>query len=159
MLLTLGLATAEELYGRQEDEEEDRRRRFFDEEPVFVLTLAEKLKRLFDHDFPGVADVRITPVWVAGDVLDFGGDFNKYITAKGLQKQEGIIFRHLLRLILLLAEYMQVCPPDVAQAQWTADLRRTHDALIECCRKVDPTSVDHVLEEEKAHSATPLIGQ
>jgi superfamily II DNA/RNA helicase len=149
MLLTLGLATSEELYGRQEDEEEDRRRRFFDEEPVFVLTLAEKLKRLFDHDFPGVADVRITPVWVAGDVLDFGGDFNKYITARGLQKQEGIIFRHLLRLILLINEFTQVCPPEIDAVQWSAELRQIHDALVTCCRQVDPTSVDQVLEAER----------
>lgn len=149
MLLTLGLATAEELYGRDQEEDEDRRRRFFDEEPVFILTLADKLKRLFDYDFPGVGDVRITPVWVAGEVLEFGGDFNKYITSKGLQKQEGIIFRHLLRLILLLSEFTQVPPPDVDSARWAADLRQMHDALVSCCRRVDPTSVDQILEDEQ----------
>jgi superfamily II DNA/RNA helicase len=154
MLLTLGLATAEELYGRDpDDEEEDRRRRFYDEEPVFILTLAEKLKRLFDHDFPGVTEVRITPVWVAGEVLEFGGDFNKYITSKGLQKQEGIIFRHLLRLILLLSEFMHVPPPETDPVQWAVDLRQTHDALVACCRRVDLTSVDQVLEEELSAEA------
>ena len=66
-----------------------------------MLTLAEKLRRLFDYDFPGVHDLRTQPVWAAGELLEFGGDFNKYVTSKDLQKQEGIIFRHLLRLILL----------------------------------------------------------
>ena len=44
------------------------------------------------------------PVWVAGEVLHYGEDFNKYITSNKLQKQEGIVFRHLLRLILLIDE-------------------------------------------------------
>ena len=51
------------------------------------------------------------PVWAAGELLEFGGDFNKYVTGKDLQKQEGVIFRHLLRLILLAGELKQLCPP------------------------------------------------
>src|SRR6185436_20895245 len=53
-----------------------------------------------------------TPAWAAGEVLEFAGNFNKYITSRGLQKQEGVIFRHLLRLILLLKEFQQFTPPD-----------------------------------------------
>ena len=62
----------------------------------WVLTLADKLRRLFDYDFPGVHDLRTSPVWAAGELLEFGGDFNKYVTSKSLQKQEGMVFRHLL---------------------------------------------------------------
>ncbi len=76
----------------------------------WVLTLAEKLRRLFDYDFPGVHDLRTQPVWAAGELLEFGGDFNKYVTSKSLQKQEGIIFRHLLRLILLVGRIHAVLP-------------------------------------------------
>ena len=68
-LLQLGLATPEELTGAEE-EEDDRHRRFFEEERPRVLALADKLKRLFDHDFPGVADVRTFPVWAAGEVIE-----------------------------------------------------------------------------------------
>ena len=82
-LLQLGLATPEELTGAEE-EEDDRHRRFFEEERPRVLALADKLKRLFDHDFPGIGDVRTFPVWAAGEVIEFGGDFNKYITSKRL---------------------------------------------------------------------------
>jgi hypothetical protein len=146
-LLQLGLASAEEL-GAAQDEQPERDRRGFiqKEERVFVLTLAEKLRRLFDYDFPGVHDVHTQSVWAAGEVLEFGGDFNKYVTSKGLQKQEGIIFRHLLRLILLAVEFAQLCPPDVTEDEWSGELRDIVDRLTATCRGVDPTSTDKALE-------------
>lgn len=147
-LLQSGLASAEEL-GAAEDsaDEDDRRHRdMFPEDRVWVLTLAEKLKRLFDHDFPGVPDLRIQPVWAAGEILEYGGDFNKYITSKGLQKQEGIVFRHLLRLILLAAEFTQFSPPDVDEDQWLDDMNEIADRLTETCRVVDPASTDKTLQ-------------
>ena len=82
------------------------------------LTLGDKLRRLFDYDFPGVRDVNTTPVWAAGELLEYGGDFNKYITSKALHKQEGIVFRHCLRLILLCHEFTQFCPPDADPSEW-----------------------------------------
>jgi hypothetical protein len=148
-LLQLGLASAEELgAGEAAPEEEDRRRSgMFPEDRVWVLTLAEKLKRLFDYDFPGVPDLRIQPVWCAGELLQYGGDFNKYVTSKGLQKQEGIIFRHLLRLILLAAEFTQFSPPDADEDQWLDDLNDIADRLTDTCRAVDPASTDKTLEQ------------
>lgn len=146
-LLQLGLASAEELGAAQDEQPEPDRRGFIQkEERVFVLTLAEKLRRLFDYDFPGVHDVRTQSVWTAGEVLEFGGDFNKYVTSKGLQKQEGIIFRHLLRLILLAVEFAQLCPPDVTEDEWAGDLKDIVDRLAATCRSVDPTSTDKALE-------------
>ena len=75
-LLKLGLATAEELGGREKDEDEDKKRGWYDEDDyVPVLSLPHKLQRLFQHDFPGVHDVRITPVWVVGELLQYGNGF------------------------------------------------------------------------------------
>jgi len=125
---------------------EARRRQMFPEERKWVLTLAEKLRRLFDYDFPAVRDVYIVPAWAAGDVLEFGGDFNNYVTSKGLQKQEGIIFRHLLRMILLLAEFKQFCPPDATEEEWRGELDDLVVRLSETCRRVDPTSTEKALE-------------
>ncbi len=108
-LLQLGLATVEELVQKPKEEEEPwKPRRSYDaqqdEEPKWVLTLAEKLRRLFDYEYPGVFDLRTRAVWAAGELLlEFNGNFNKYVGSKDLLKQEGIVFRHLLRLILLLA--------------------------------------------------------
>ncbi len=149
-LMALGLASAEELGAIVVEEEEDVRRSWMDEdERVYVLTLAHKLHRLFGHDFPGVDDAKVWPVWVAGEVLEFGGDFNKYITSKGLQKQEGMIFRHLLRLILLIDEMAQLCPPDITHQEWQNDLGEIADQIEETCRKVDQHGTAQWLEAER----------
>jgi len=154
-LLREGLATAEQIYGQQDDDE-DRRRGMFAEDRVWQLTLAEKLKLQFDFDFPGVHDVRVTPVWAAGEFLEFGGDFNKLITARGLQKQEGVIFRHLLRLILLLGEFRQVIPPETTPEQWKSDLDAIADQLVAGCGDVDPTSTEKVIEQVHLIEEKPL---
>ena len=154
-LLRFGLAVAEELRPMPEPDE-PHRRSSFDEEPKRVLTLAEKLRLLFDYDFPSVHGVRTNAIWAAGEVLEFGGDFNKYVTSKSLQKQEGIVFRHLLRLILLLAEFTQFCPPDTPEDAWRGDLEDIAARLTECCRTVDPTSTQKILEEAEASAKEGL---
>ena len=146
-LLKLGLATAEELYGKDEDEEEDRS--YFDDDWIPILTLPYKLQRLFQHDFPDVHDVRVTPVWVAGEALQYGTDFNKYITSNKLQKQEGIVFRHLLRLVLLLDEMAELCPPDVEHDVWRDDLADIANQLEDMCRSVDPQSTEQWLADAR----------
>jgi superfamily II DNA/RNA helicase len=147
-LLALGLATPEQLGARPaEDDEEPKDRREMFQERVFVLTLAEKLRLLFDASFPGVHSLYTTPVWTAGELLEFGGQFNKYITARGLQKQEGVIFRHLLRLILLLKEFVSLVPPDCSEEEWRGELESISAMIVDGCRRVDPTSTDKVLEE------------
>jgi hypothetical protein len=151
-LLRLGLVSAEQLREPDEDEK-DRRRGMFEEERPYVLTLAEKLRILFDHDFPRVHDVRTTAVRSAGELLEFGGDFNKYITSKSLQKQEGIVFRQLLRLILLIIELARLCPPDTTEEQWRGDLTDIADRLTSACRQVDPNSTDQALEQAQVDAA------
>jgi hypothetical protein len=147
-LLQMGLATPEQLGAKSEEDEDDGppRREMF-EEKVWPLTLAEKLRLLFDATFPDVHSLFTIPVWAAGEVLEFNGNFNKYITSKGLQKQEGVIFRHLLRLVLLVKEFQQFSPPDCPTDEWLADLRDIADRLTDCCHRVDPNSTDKVLEE------------
>ena len=143
-LLQLGLVTPEQLGAQLPDNEEqkDRGRHFYDEDDrVWVLSIADKVKLLFDHDFPGVYDVRISPVWAVGELLEYG-DFNKYVTTKRLQKQEGILFRHLLRLILLLGEFEQIIPPELTEEEWKAWVSDLRDRLSAICRQVDETSLN-----------------
>ncbi len=151
MLLKLGLATAEELgYSKPDQEEEEQKKGWYDDlDFVRVLTLPYKLHRLFGYEYPDVEDVKISPVWVAGEVLNFGTDFNKYITSYKLQKQEGIIFRHLLRLVLLLDEMAQLNPPDVEQDQWRGDLNEIANRLEDICRAADPESTEKWLAENR----------
>lgn len=154
-LLELGLASQEELVGKAPSEEDEKPQRrsgsLFDEPPVYVISIGEKLRRLFNFDFPKVHDVYTTPVHVAGEVLEFGGKFNKYIVAKGLQKHEGLIFRHLLRLILLLDELASIPPVESTEEEWEDRIDALIHRLTECCREVDPESTDDALEQGRGN--------
>ena len=120
-------------------------------------TLADKLHLLFEATHPDVHDASTLAVWSAGELLRFNGNFNLYVRTRDLIKQEGIIFRHLLRLILLCGEFAQVTPPDADAAEWQADLRDLAERLTASCREVDPTSTDEVIEH--AHAADVVEGE
>jgi hypothetical protein len=137
-----------------EGEEEEDEFVPWDERPP---VLAEKLRLLFDAHYPEVGDFVTQPVWAAGEVLRYGGNFNTYVTSKDLTKQEGLIFRHLLRLILLLEEFEQLTPPGVEPAAWKAELKEIADKLTETCRAVDPTSTEETIK--KAHAADVVEGE
>jgi len=149
-LLTLGLASAEEIGALPNDEEEEDRGWIPEEDFVPLLTLPRKLQRLFEYDFPSVDDLRISPVWVAGEALQYGTDFNKYITGNKLQQQEGIVFRHLLRLVLLIDEVAELCPADISHDQWRDELYEIADQIEEMCRLADPQSTEQWLAELRA---------
>ncbi|MFN9602132.1 MAG: DEAD/DEAH box helicase [Planctomycetota bacterium] len=149
-LLELGLAGVEEITGVRDEDEEDSEsggsHRPF-QPPPRPLALGEKLRRLFDYDFPGVHDVYTRSVWVVSELLQFEGDFNKYILAHGLQKQEGMLFRHVLRFILLLNEISGIAPENTTPEDWELPLDAIGEQLIAACRRVDPESTDEVLQE------------
>lgn len=149
-LLQMGLATPQQLGAQPVEEQAGPSRREMFPEKVWPLTLAEKLRLLFDATFPDVHSLTTTPVWAAGELLAQGGHFNKFITSRSLQKQEGIIFRHLLRLILLVKEFLQCTPPDCPAEAWRDDLGQLADRLIACCYQVDPQSTDKTLQEAEA---------
>ncbi len=137
-LIERGLVTFDELYPNRDE--------YYEEGPRFPIPLADKLRMLFDSEFPRVHSLRTCAVWAAGDGLQFGGDFNKYISGRGLAKQEGVLFRHFLRLILLLGEFSQITPVDCDEAEWQEFLRDLGDSLTEVCLSVDPDSTSKTLE-------------
>ena len=138
-----------------EGEDEDDR---WDEDEEPEPWFAEKLRMYFEVRRPEVADVEVFSVWAAGELLqNFNGNFNLYVRTKDLTKQEGIIFRHLLRLILLCEEFAQLTPPDLPSDEWQAFLRDLANRLTDTCRRVDPTSTEETIQ--RAHSADALVGQ
>ncbi|MEQ9411001.1 MAG: DEAD/DEAH box helicase [Fuerstiella sp.] len=145
-ILTRGLATQEELQGYR-DEETGRR--------IPPLVLADKMHLLFRSEFPGIHDARSTAVWCIGDLMQFGGDFNKYVRARDLTKQEGIIFRHCLRMILLCGEFAQIEPPEIDPRQWRSDLAELAALLTDTCRAVDPGSTDETLTALEGRKLDP----
>lgn len=125
------------------------------EDRKYAPALAEKLRMLFESEYPQVHGVNVQPVWVAADVLEFGDDFQKYISGRDLAKQEGLIFRHLLRLVLLLGEFSQVTPPGIATTDWRFRLDGLCDRLTACCRAVDPHSTEYALTHAADRDVVP----
>jgi hypothetical protein len=150
-LIQRGLIAAPIPKEEAEDEEDDWRE---EERPP---TLAEKLRLLFDALYPDVDDVHTQSVWCASELLRFGGNFNKYVQSRDLVKQEGIVFRHLLRLILLLGEFAEVSPSETPPDEWRRALRELADQLTASCRAVDPTSTDEMIQ--LAHAADVVEGE
>jgi superfamily II DNA/RNA helicase len=150
-LIQRGLMAAKVVKEPGEEEEED------DEDEEWPLMFAEKLGLYFEALYPDVTDMRLQSVWAAGEVLRCGGNFNLFVKTRDLVKQEGIIFRHLLRLILLCGEFLQVCPEGTTPEEWQADVKDLADRLTASCREVDPHSTDQMMEY--AHAADVVEGE
>lgn len=110
-------------------------------------TLAEKLFLFFEALYPEACDFTVQPVWCANELLQhYAGDFNLFVRNRDLVKQEGIVFRHLLRLVLLCGEFRRLDPPAGDADEWRGYLRATAERLTESCRQVDPQSTDEVIQ-------------
>lgn len=140
-ILTAGLLTAEDLYppADQSDVEPELRK--------YPVPLAMKMKLMFENTIDHAGGLFITPCWAVGDLLERGGNFDQFVRSRELVKQEGIIFKHLLRMILLCEEFSQLTPVGVTPADWELRLRMISKSLTESCRSVDPQSTDEMLEE------------
>jgi superfamily II DNA/RNA helicase len=152
-LIARGLIAAKVPPEPGEEEEEEEFIPWEERPPV----LADKARMLFDSIYPEVSDFVTHGVWAAGEILSYGGNFNTYVTSKDLTKQEGLIFRHLLRLILLIEEFEQLTPPGLDEKDWKAELKEIKDKLTETCRAVDPTSTEETIK--KAHAADVVEGE
>ncbi len=148
-LVQRGLIQAAKTPEEEEEEEEE-----FDRWEERPPQLADKLRMLFEIAYPEVTEVQTQAVWAAGELLRYNGNFNLYVKTRDLVKQEGIIFRHCLRLILLCAEFAEVCPAGIEHAAWRAELQDISDRLTESCRAVDPASTDEIVQMAKAADVT-----
>jgi hypothetical protein len=140
-LLTRGLATQEDLYPQAEQSDVPPELR------KYPVPLAQKMRMLFESEIDHAGGLFVTPVWAVGDLLAHGGDFDKFVRARDLVKQEGVLFKHLLRMVLLCGEFAELTPRDVNPADWQAMLTGVSDVLTAACRTVDPQCTDELLEE------------
>ena len=141
-ILTSGLATQEDLYPQadQSDVPPELRK--------YPVPLAQKMRMLFENTIDHAGGLFVTPVWAVGDLLAHGGDFDKFVRARDLVKQEGILFKHLLRMILLCGEFAQLTPRDITPRGLAGPAdRASPTSLTTACRAVDPQSTDEMLEE------------
>jgi len=151
-LIKRGLIVAHVPVPADDEEEEEE-----GEKKEYPPTLAEKLRLWFDALYPEVSDLRTQSVWAAGELLRFNGNFNLFVKSRDLVKQEGIVFRHLLRMILLCGEFVQVTPPDTTESEWQWWLRDLSERLTASCRAVDPASTDEMIQQ--AHAADVVEGE
>ena len=115
---------------------------------------ADKLRMLFELELPQVTQLWTEPIWAAGELFAFRGEFNEYVTQRNLVKEEGILFRHFLRLILLCGEFARLDPPETPVDEWREDLSDIADRLTRSCRRVDPASTDKFIEKIAPDRAT-----
>ncbi len=148
-LLQRGVATQTELAAMLSPEQLE----LPPEERTWPITFPDKLWRLFQTEFPSVTDMPMTPVWAAGELLHYGGDFNKLVTSRKIVRQEGILFRHVLRFILLCEEFMDHLTPGSA---WHSELIEISGILTDSCRFIDPHSTDMMIESAKAADITTI---
>jgi superfamily II DNA/RNA helicase len=140
-ILTSGLATADDLYPPpdQSDLPPELRK--------YPIPLAQKMRMLFENTIDHAGGLYVTPVWAVGDLLQRGGNFDQFVRSRDLVKQEGILFKHILRMILLCDEFTQLTPQGITPADWEVRLREIAEVLTTACRAVDPQSTDEMLEE------------
>ncbi|MGC4030788.1 MAG: hypothetical protein QM754_03435 [Tepidisphaeraceae bacterium] len=144
-ILTRGLASHEDLYppADQSDVMPELRR--------YPIPLAQKVKMVFESEIDHAGGLSVNPVWCIGDLLHYAGDkgvdFDKFVRSHDLVKQEGILFKHLLRMILLCGEFAQLTPANADPIAWQEKLDGIAAKLTDACRQVDPQSTDESLAE------------
>jgi hypothetical protein len=140
-LIQAGLFTPEELYPKPPYEQD----LAFGEMPRFPIPLAEKMKLCFRSRVSVTGPLPIVPAFAAGELFNLDDDFKTLIQTRELGHQEGLVFRHLLRLILLCQEFRAVRPIGLDPDVWHAELDGWSERLTQVCLAVDPQSTDEVL--------------
>jgi hypothetical protein len=112
-----------------------------EEKETRPLTLPEMLKVLFDAKLKTPEDIMVQPKWVAGGIYELECDFHKFVRARDLIKNEGLVLRHLLRLVILADEFLQ-------QSAGDPDYARIGELATRVCKQVDPRYTDRFLTAE-----------
>ncbi len=123
---------------------------WYDEYEHEPENLAEMLKALFDQKLAAPEEVHVVPKWVAGGLFAYDGQFYKFCKETNLAKNEGLILRHLLRLVILAGEFQEQSGDD-------PDYELIREQATQICQTVDPRYTDHFLssDEEAKKLAKP----
>jgi superfamily II DNA/RNA helicase len=139
------IAMGVNIAGPEPEEDEARPRdRFWqwDDEPQQrPPTFPEMLKIAFDAGLPAPEEIEVQPKWIAGGVFEMDCDFYKFVRDRDLTKHEGIVLRHLLRLVILAGEFFERTEDP--------DYRRIAELATRTCRRVDPRYTDRFLSDQQ----------
>ena len=112
----------------EEDDEEER-----------PPTFPEMLAIVFESKLAAPEPAFVQPKWIAGGAFAFDCEFFKFVRSRNLIKQEGLVLRHLLRLVILAGEFLVLTGDP--------DYERMCELATQCCRRVDERYTDRFLEE------------
>ncbi|HUU83528.1 MAG TPA: DEAD/DEAH box helicase [Phycisphaerae bacterium] len=112
-----------------------------DEDQEHPPTFPEMLKLVFEAKLAAPEPVWVQPKWVAGQAFGMDCEFFKMVKACDLVKQEGLILRHLLRLVILAGELFTMTEDP--------DYERIGELATRTCHRVDPTYTDRFLQQEQ----------
>lgn len=137
LMISMGVALT------RPDAESEYERRFGDdyrdEEEEQPPTFPEMLKLTFEARLPAPEPVSVQPKWIAGGAFQMDCEFFKFARAANLIKQEGIVLRHLLRLVILAGEFLVLTEDP--------DYERVGELATQCCRRVDQRYTDRFLAD------------
>ena len=143
MMIAMGVKLAPP----EPDPEEEREREFnpWKEEEERPPTFPEMLKLAFESKLLTPEDTYVQTKWLAGGIIDSQDDFNKFVASRSLQKNEGVIFRHLLRLVILSSEFEKLTEDP--------DYREIGERVTLACEQVDSSYTERFLAQEEAARA------
>ncbi|MCK6485214.1 MAG: DEAD/DEAH box helicase [Phycisphaerae bacterium] len=105
----------------------------------------EMLRIVFESKLANPEPVFVQPKWIAGGAFDFDGDFFAFVKSCNLIKQEGLILRHLLRLVILAGEFFSRTEDP--------DYQLISQRAAAACRRVEPQYTERFLAEAAEFSA------
>ena len=145
-LIAMGAITADRAGGAAAPENDSIARRdgdrWNDDDALPDPTFPEMLKMVFDDRLPAPEPIEVSNIWVAGELAQSDGDFHAFIRNADLVKQEGLILRHLLRLVILAGEFHS----------WDGDpsYQEIAQAATRTCQQVDKRYTDRFLAQQDA---------
>lgn len=138
LLVQMGVVLAK-VPGEEEKEGDNGGDDFWAMEEERPPTFPEMLKIAFESRLVSPDPVRVQPKWIAGGLKENLGDFYKFVRGHDLVKQEGIILRHLLRLVILAGEFFTLTEDP--------DYQGISDAATAACQRVDARYTSRFLEQ------------
>ncbi len=105
------------------------------------IRLPEMLRILFESHLASPEIIISDEKWLAGGIFELEGDFDKFVRARNLLKNEGLVLRHLLRLVILAGEFLEHSNQD-------PDYERIGELATQVCQSIDPRYTDRFLESD-----------
>lgn len=121
-----------------EEEREEKLFGFEDEPPEPPPQFPDMLRIAFEAKLAVPEELEVQTKWIAGGILEGDSDLYKFTGARHLAKNEGLIMRHLLRVVLLAHEFHELTDDP--------DYELLGQQVTEACEKVDPRFTRRMLE-------------